>query len=544
MQTIRKFISVTVAAMLMLSLLSQGAFAMNAQKAAQPNANIKNVIVLIADGMSVDGVTLTRWYNSYDAATEKVDTNVKMALDEMASGLVRTWWLNQGVVGAITDSAPAGTALATGIKTNNKFLGVTDNKLPLATILEAAKLAGKSTGLISTSQVMHATPAAYSSHYPDRSKEYIIAEQQVYNNIDVVFGGGSGRLSSRPDNENLVDVLKDRGYNYVTASEELAGLSGKTWGMFAKAAMSYEMDRKENTPKEPSLAEMTASALNILSKNDKGFFIMIEGSKVDWAAHANDPIGLISDINAFDAAVKVALDFAKSNNNTMVIAITDHGNGGVSIGNAETTGTYDKDPVTKFVAPLKKATLTGEGIEAKLDEERTNIKEVMSKYYGINDLTDEEVKAIKEAEKGSMNYTVGPMISKRAFIGWTTGGHTGEEIVLYTYLPNDERITGTIDNTDIPKIAAAMWGMDLTKFTSELYKDAKAAFTAKGAKVEVDNSNENNVRMVITKGSDTLILLENKDEVILNGTKVQVNHITINIDSSFYVSSEVVNLLQ
>ncbi len=544
MRSIRRFVSVTVTAILMLSLLSQGALAMNAQKAAQPNSNIKNIIVLIADGMSVDGVTLTRWYNAYDPTTEKVDTNVKMALDEMPSGLVRTWWLNQGVVGAITDSAPAGTALATGVKTNNKFLGVTDTKLPLATILEAAKLSGKSTGLISTSQIMHATPAAYSSHYPDRSKEYIIAEQQVYNNIDVMFGGGSGRLSSRPDNENLVDVLKDRGYNYVATGDELTALSGKTWGMFAKAAMSYEMDRAENTPSQPSLAEMTASALRILSENENGFFIMVEGSKVDWAAHANDPIGLISDINAFDAAVKVALDFAKSNNNTMVIAITDHGNGGVSIGNADTTGTYDKDPVTKFIAPLKKATLTGEGIEAKLDEERTNIKEVMSKYYGIDDLTDEEVAAIKETEKGSMNYTVGPMISKRAYIGWTTGGHTGEEIVLYTYLPNDERITGTIDNTDIAKIAAGVWNLDLTKTTADVYKDAKAAFEAKGAKVEVDDSNENNVRMVVTKGKDTLVLLENKDEIILNGTKTQVGHITVNIEGNFYVGGEVVDLLQ
>ncbi len=544
MRKLRSLISLAAAVTLMLSLLSQGASAMSAKKAAQPNTNIKNVIVLIADGMSEDGVALTRWYNSYDAATEKVDTNVTMALDEMASGLVRTWWLNQGIVGAITDSAPAGTAIATGVKTNNKFLGVTDNKLPLATIIETAKLSGKSTGLISTSQLMHATPAAYSSHYPDRSKEYIIAEQQVYNNFDVMFGGGSGRLTSRPDNENLVDVLKTEGYNYITTREELAALSGKTWGMFAKAAMSYEMDRKENTPSEPSLAEMTSAALKILSENKDGFFIMIEGSKVDWAAHANDPIGLISDINAFDAAVKVALDFAKKDNNTMVIAITDHGNGGVSLGNAETTSTYDKDPVSKFVAPLKKAKLTGEGIEAKLDEERTNIKDVMAKYYGISDLTEEEVAAIKAAEVGSMNYTVGPMISKRAFIGWTTGGHTGEDIVLYTYLPNDERITGTIDNTDIAKINAAMWNIDLAKTTSELYKDAKAAFTAKGAKVEVDDSNENNVRMVITKDKDTLVLLENKNVVEVNGQSEVVSHITVNIEGNFYVSSEVIDLLK
>ncbi len=538
-----KKVTALVIAASMAFAASTNAFAANLKKAVMPNKNIKNIIVMIADGMSNDGVTLTRWYNSYDPVSGIVDTTKSMAMDEMASGLVRTWWLNKGVVGAITDSAPAGTALATGVKTNNKFIGVTDQKAPLATILEAAKLAGKSTGLISTSQIMHATPAAYSSHYPDRSKEYIIAEQQVYNNIDIMLGGGYGRLSERPDEENLLDILKENNYTYITDKAGLENINGKTWGMFAKADMSYEMDRTENNPSQPSLSEMTSAAINTLSQDKDGFFMMVEGSKVDWAAHSNDPIGLISDINAFDKAVKVALDFAKKDGNTMVIAITDHGNGGVSIGNADTTKTYDSDPIVKFIAPLKKARLTGEGLEAKFNEDKSNIVEVMAQYYGINDLTDEEIQAIKKAESGSMNKIVGPMISKRAFLGWTTGGHTGEEIVLYTYLPGDDRITGTIDNTDIANICAGVWGLNLKATTDKLYNNAKVAFNAKGATVETDSSNPENQVMIITKGEDKIEIPENKNYVFKNGEKVITPGINVNVEGTFYVSKEVIDLI-
>ena len=540
-------ITVTLLACAFALSLSASAFAINREKAMQQNSNIKNIIVLIPDGMSTSGMTLTRWYNAYNDATGAIDTRKSLALDEMASGHIRTWWLNKGVVGAITDSAPAGTAIATGVKTNNKFIGVTDQSVPVATILEAAKLKGKSTGLVSTSQVMHATPAAFSSHYPDRSKEDIIAEQQVYNNVDVVLGAGSNRLTERGDNENLVSVLKAKGYQYVTRGSELKGLTGKTWGMFAPSttsAMRHEMDRLELKPEEPSLADMTKAAIGVLSQNKKGFFLMVEGSKVDWAAHANDPIGIISDVNAFDRAVKVALDFAKKDGKTMVFALTDHGNGGISIGDTNTTKGYDSAPLSRFIAPLKKARLTGEGLEAKFNADRSNAKQVMAGFYGINDLTAEEEAAIKATEKGKMNYTVGPMISKRANIGWTTGGHTGEDVTLYTYLPGNERITGTIDNTDIGKISASVWGIDLNKTTKELYNNAKTAFEAKGASVKVDNSDANNPKMIVTKGGNTLIIPENKNIVILNGRTIESKGVNVNIKDVFYVSNSVLELIK
>jgi len=284
---------------------------------------VKNVILLIPDGMSIGGTTLARWYKG----------GTPLAMDEMACGLVRTYSSDA----AIADSAPAATAYASGFKSHTGYLGVLpdvanmpglqpipkgDERKPVATILEAAKLAGKATGLVATCEMPHATPAAFSSHYPDRNNYDDILEQQVYSGIDVVLGGGSQFLEAgaRKDKEDLIKVIKDLGYDYVTTPESLhKSTSSKIWGMFAPKDLSYDFDR--DPAKQPGLAEMTAKAIEVLSKDKDGFFLMVEGSKIDWAAHANDPVDVISDILAFDNAVKAALDFAKKDKQTVLLLI-------------------------------------------------------------------------------------------------------------------------------------------------------------------------------------------------------------------------------
>lgn len=509
--------------------------------------NVKNVIVLIADGMSIDGVTLTRWYNALDTSTGKVDTEKDLAFDEMASGLVRTYWQANGEVGAITDSAPAGTALATGVKTMDKFIGVNDKKSPLATILETSKNIGKATGLISTSQIMHATPAAYSSHYPDRSKEDIIGEQQVYNNIDVVLGGGQTRLNQREDKEDLVSVLEKQGYKYITDKNQLNEIQNKAWGMFAESDLAYEMDKEELKPTQPSLADMTKKGIETLSKDKDGFFLMVESSKVDWAAHANDPIGMISEINAFEKSVEAALDYAKKNNDTMVIAITDHGNSGITIGNKDTDKTYSKEGIKKFIEPLKKAKLTGEGIGMKLREENADIVKIMSEFGGISDLTEEEKAVLTEAikdENQNIQEIYGQMMAKRAYLGFTTSGHTGEDITLYSYLPDNKRITGTINNIDIPNTIAKTWGIDLQKSTEEYYNNARENFENMGAEVKVKGTDKQNAKMIVTKGKDRIEIPENKNYVSFNGKRVKLNSVTVNVKETFYVNKKVIDLMK
>lgn len=509
--------------------------------------SFKNVILLIPDGQSVGGTTLARWYNG----------GKPLAVDEMACGLVRTYSSDA----AIADSAPSGTAMATGFKSHTGFVGVLPDvntmpgmnplakgyeRKPIASVLEAAQLAGKSTGIIATSEIMHATPADFTAHDPSRKNYDNLSEQQVYQDIDVVLGSGEKYFTKevRGDGEDLVSEIKNLGYDYVTSIEEMnSSDSEKIWGMFAPVDMAYDFDRDPS--KEPSLAEMTSKAISTLSKNENGFFLLVEGSKVDWAAHANDPIGVISDTLAFDDAVKVALDFAKKDGNTVVISVTDHGNGGITIGNTATDSNYDKLHIDEYIEPLKKATLTGEGVEKLLNDDRSNIVEVMSKYYGVDDLTEEEIKAIKDTEAGSLNYTVGPIISKRANIGWTTTGHTGEDVPLYIYAPsNCEKLSGVVENTDIAKYMSRVMGIDLATATSELFVPVRQEAEKLGATVLWDNTDSLNPNVVINIEGKEIVVPVNKNIAYVNGNKITLSGVTVFNGINTYVSQDILELIK
>ena len=509
--------------------------------------SVKNVILLIPDGQSVGGTTLARWYNG----------GKPLAVDEMACGLVRTYSSDA----AIADSAPSGTAMATGFKSHTGFVGVLpdvnsmpgmnplakgDERKPIASVLEAAQLAGKSTGIIATSEIMHATPADFTAHDPSRKNYDNLSEQQVYQDIDVVLGSGEKYFTKevRGDGEDLVSEIKNLGYDYVTSIEEMnSSDSEKIWGMFAPVDMAYDFDRDPS--KEPSLAEMTSKAISTLSKNENGFFLLVEGSKVDWAAHANDPIGVISDTLAFDDAVKVALDFAKKDGNTVVISVTDHGNGGITIGNTATDSNYDKLHIDEYIEPLKKATLTGEGVEKLLNDDRSNIVEVMSKYYGVDDLTEEEIKAIKDTDAGSLNYTVGPIISKRANIGWTTTGHTGEDVPLYIYAPsNCEKLSGVVENTDIAKYMSRVMGIDLATATSELFVPVRQEAEKLGATVLWDNTDSLNLNVVINIEGKEIVVPVNKNIAYVNGNKITLSGVTVFNGINTYVPQDILELIK
>jgi alkaline phosphatase len=508
---------------------------------------VKNVILLVPDGMSSDVVTLARWYNGGE----------KLNLDQLATGMVRTYSSDA----PIADSAPAATAMATGFKSHTGFIGVLPDvntmpglsplpegyeRMPVANLLEAAKLSGRSTGIISTSEIMHATPASFSAHDPSRKNYDSISEQQVYQGIDVVLGGGTSFFTSevRKDKEDLISEIKER-YQFVTTLSELNSVKdGKVWGMFGEEALSYDFDRDKNT--EPSLADMTAKAIDLLKDDQDGFFLLVEGSKIDWAAHANDPIGMISDVLAFDKAVGVALEFAKADGNTLVIAASDHGNSGLTIGNENTGSNYDKLPLSAFIDPLKKATLTGEGIEKLLNEDRSNVADVMKTYYGIEDLTEEEINEIINTETGSMNYTVGPMIAKRANIGFTTNGHTGEDVTLYVYAPESiDLLTGVVENTDIAKYIEKAMGLNLEETTKKLFVWSRGEFEALGATVIFDNvTDPKNPVLVVTKDDTTIKLPINKNIAYVNGEEKELDGVVVYNGIKTYVPQSALELIK
>lgn len=429
---------------------------------AQQNNQVKNIIILIPDGASMDLLALSRWYKFGICQQDECWLNV----DPYITGLVKT----HSSDAPIGDSAPTGSTYATGYLSRTGFVATyppssgknkdlfpvdrSRSYQPLYTILEAAKINQKSTGLVVTCHFPHATPADFAAHTPKRDKYFDIAKQMVYNRLNVVFGGGTNYLSPkfRDDKEDLVSVLKQRNYKYITSRNELNNIKASDsliWGLFAPDALPNHLDRdKEVTP---SIAEMTSKAIEVLSANPKGFFLMVEGSKIDWSAHANDPIGMITEFLAFDDAVKEAIEFAKKDGNTAVIVCSDHGNSGISIGGPRTKSGYDTLSVPSLIEPLRNCKLTSDGLAAKISPLTTDqeIASVFKEYTSIT-LSNEEIETIKTGKKNlSLSRTIAKIITDKTYLGFTTTGHTGEDVFLAVYHPADFKMGGVVQNTKV-----------------------------------------------------------------------------------------------
>ena len=515
---IRKALSCTAALLVCVGLLA----AVPVAEAQQEH--VRNVIVMVPDGCSSTVFTAARWYKGEP-----------LHLDPYARGLLKTWMADS----VITDSAAAATAFATGYKTSDGFVGVgprTDTTLtpfnaseelayrPLATVLEGAKLMGKATGLVATSRITHATPASFGSHIHDRGLDNEIMEHLVYNDIDVVFGGGKRHLlpvadgGKRTDGENLVQVLLDRGFDFVETRDEMLALdSGRAWGMFASSHMLPDIDRSEFGPDEPSLAEMTAKAIELLNQDPDGFFLMVEGSQIDWAGHNNDPFYMITDTLAFDEAFKAAIDFAKADGDTMVVVFPDHNTGAMAIGHKFTTMGYTETTVEDLIAPLQGMRLTSGGVATKIGEAvgggtvmAADVIGGVSEWWGI-DLSNAQANEILDltANGGlSLNYAIATVVSRDFTVfGWTTYGHSGEDVPLWSY--GRYKPVGTIDNTQIAVHAARGFGFDLDLASEFMFVDLADYFPG----YALDDTDPAN--MVIRVGSCAVPL--SKDYMEIDG---------------------------
>ncbi|MBG9832168.1 alkaline phosphatase [Bacillus wiedmannii] len=512
-------------------------------KVKQVERQPKNVIIMVMDGTSSSATTLARLYKGKP-----------LALDEMVTGGVRTY----SAESAITDSAPAATALATGNKSNSGYVGILpsivsspglkpieeeDKLRPVANVLEGAKRTGRATGIVATAEIQHATPAGFSAHHINRKRFDVIAEQQVYQNIDVVLGGGKVALLpiKRKDGEDLVKVIQDKGYDFVETKDALLNSkSKKIWGSFSHNALAFDMDREATNPEQPTLSQMTEKAIQTLSKDKDGFFLFVEGSKPDWAAHVNDPIGMISDVLAFDNAVAEALEFAKKDGNTMLIAVTDHGNSGISIGNVNTTKGYNITPVSAYIGPLKKSKMTLEGATNKLKSDLSNVEDV-AKLYGLDNLTYDEKERVKAAKKKS---DVGPilttLLANRANIGFTTGGHTGEDVFLYSYGP--QKPNGLIQNTDIAKTMAKAMGFNLEEVTNKLFVESELAFKRKGATVTIDNTDAENPVLIVKRNNVKAQFFVNKNIIRIKNKEYELSSVVVESNGKFYIPEEAIHL--
>jgi alkaline phosphatase len=289
---------------------------------------VSNIIFCIGDGMGLGQIELARM--------KAVGPDGVLYMERMpVVGFTRTYSADA----LVTDSAAAGAALASGVKTNNGMLGMAPDGTCYQTILEAAKAKGLATGLVVTSAITHATPAAFASHVTSRQMQNKIAEQLVENKVNVLLGGGrkfflpkSDIHSGRKDEKDLINVAKRAGYTYVQTAEELKSAQGPyLLGLFQLGPLTTKSP-------EPTLAQLTAKAIEVLNHTEKmlfsskkGFFLMVEGSQIDWACHDNDANSTLRQTLLFDEAVKVAIEFALKDKRTLVVVTADHETGGLTI---------------------------------------------------------------------------------------------------------------------------------------------------------------------------------------------------------------------
>ncbi|MEH7332359.1 alkaline phosphatase [Neobacillus drentensis] len=422
----------------------EGTNAVKAQinKPVNTNAEIKNVIFLIGDGMGVSYTSAYRYLKD-NHATKFVEPT---ELDKYLVGQQTTY--PEDPKQNVTDSASAATAMAAGVKTYNAAIAVDNDQSEVKTVLEAAKEQGKATGLVATSEITHATPASFGSHDVNRNNMNAIADDYFdekvngKHKIDVLLGGGSD-LFIRKD-RNLVEEFQKDGYSAVSNLQELKkDNNDQVLGLFAKRGMPKMIDRTEEMP---SLADMTNAAIERLNQNKKGFFLMVEGSQIDWAGHDNDIVGAMSEMEDFEKAFKAAIDFAKKDGHTLVVATADHSTGGYSIG---ARGEYNW-----FSAPIKAAKRTPDFMAEQIAG-GADVKDTLTKYLDLP-LTDKEIQSVKDAAGSKkvvdIDNAIEQIIDTRSFTGWTTGGHTGEDVNVYAFGPASERFAGQIDNTDNAKI--------------------------------------------------------------------------------------------
>lgn len=290
-----------------------------AQKAQHP----KNIILLIGDGMGTAQI--------YSGIVSS-----KSALNIERSKVIG-FHKNHSTDSFITDSAAGATAFATGSKTYNGAIGVDKDKKPLITILEIAEQNGLATGLVATCAIVDATPSSFIAHQPSRKMGEEIAADFLKTDVDVFIGGGSKYFNKRKDGRNLIDELKSKNYQIARSIEEVAKIkTGKLVGLLAE-----ENPVKISEGRGDQLLASTRTALNILKQNKKGFFLMAEGSQIDWGGHANDTQYIVNEMLDFDKVIGEAFDFADKDGNTLVIITADHETGGFSLNGLNNDGTIN-----------------------------------------------------------------------------------------------------------------------------------------------------------------------------------------------------------
>ncbi|KAL3468415.1 alkaline-phosphatase-like protein [Aspergillus heterothallicus] len=450
----------------------------------------RNLIFMVSDGMGPTSLTMTR---SYKQMTQGLPVDEVLVLDKHILGTSRT----RSSSSLVTDSAAGATAFSCGSKSYNGAISVLPDHSPCGTVLEAASLAGYKTGLVVTTRVTDATPACFASHVNLRQYEDQIAEQEIGEHplgrvVDLIMGGGRCHFlpnttdgSCRADDRDLITVAKGKGFSYIDDRKGFDGLSGGAdaklplLGLFAETDIPYEIDRRSQNDVYPSLEEMARTALKILSEatkdSEQGFFLMIEGSRIDHAGHGNDPAAQVNEVLAYDKAFAAVLEFLDSDSTPgVLVGTSDHETGGLAVARQLHT-TYPE--YLWLPGVLANASHSAEfaahelaqHLNEKPDKE-TYTRDLLKKALGVEDATKEEVDALIDPNNEiPPSYVFADIISRRAQVGWSTHGHSGVDVNIYASSSKDVwPLQGNHENTEVGSFLASYLDLDVAAVTKRL----------------------------------------------------------------------------
>ena len=270
-----------------------------------------NIIMMIGDGMGLSQISSGMYSNNNYTSLER----------SQHVGLIKTHSLDN----LVTDSAASGTAMSSGVKTYNRVVGMDENFIPVKSILEISRDKGYMTAIIATSTIVHATPAAYYSKVKSRYDYNEIASQLSRSNINFFVGGGEKYFNDRRDKRNLMNEMDD--YSFANSLENFIEINSNKIGFLT----NYDEPIGKHEGRKPSLEDMVQATIKKLTSFNKPFFLLVEGSQIDWGGHDNDQKYMVSQFLEFNDAIQVVLDFAKKDKNTIVVVTADHETGGAAI---------------------------------------------------------------------------------------------------------------------------------------------------------------------------------------------------------------------
>lgn len=434
----------------------------------------KYVFYFIGDGMGVNQVNGTEMYLAEQEG--RIGAKSLLFTTFPVASVATTF----SATNSVTDSSAAGTALATGSKTYNGAIGMDDQKQPLQSVAAQAKAAGKKVGVATSVSVDHATPAAFYAHQPDRDMYYEIATDLPKAGFDFYAGGGFLKPTTTADKKeapSIFPIIEAAGYTVARGLQEYQSKAAEAGKMVliqkegsAPDCLPYAIDRQEG---DLSLAEITQSAIDFLTKGkDKGFFLMVEGGKIDWACHGNDAATVFHEVVDMDNAIRVAYEFYKKHpKETLIVVTADHETGGLGLG----TGPYklnlkvldaqkqSQDELSRAITNLRRMrkVINWEEMKEFLGEKMGFWKELPLNWEQEKMLRDAyEDSFVKKhvvfeeslyAKTEPLAVAAKKVMSQLAYLGWCSGGHSAGYVPVYAIGVGSKLFMGKMDNTDIPK---------------------------------------------------------------------------------------------